>query len=135
MVDFKAKLTTEWLQKAHHDLRSARRLMQPAPILDTAVYHCQQAAEKALKGYLTSHDVTVQKTHDLTVLLTQCVDFDTRFTVLYDACDILTPYGTAFRYPGSEFLPEIEDAEAALVLANDIVDFVENVLGKLSLWQ
>ena len=30
--------------------------MQPAPILDTAVYHRQQAAEKALKGYLASQD-------------------------------------------------------------------------------
>jgi HEPN domain-containing protein len=26
------------------------------PYLDTAVYHCQQAAEKAIKAYLTYRD-------------------------------------------------------------------------------
>lgn len=94
------------------------------------MYHCQQAAEKALKGYLSAHDVTVQKTHDLTVLLAQCTDFDDGFKALYDICDTLTPYGTAFRYPGSESLPEYEEAEAALVMASDVVAFVERALGR-----
>lgn len=130
MADHKDKLIGEWLQKAHHDIASAERLMQPSPILDTAVYHCQQAAEKALKGYLSAHDVAVQKTHDLTVLLARCADFDDGFKVLYDICDTLTPYGTAFRYPGSESQPEHEEARAALVMANDVLSFVERVLGR-----
>lgn len=38
----------QWLIKADHDLRSAERLMEgDDPLLDTDVYHCQQAAEKA----------------------------------------------------------------------------------------
>ncbi len=44
----------QWLIKADHDLRSAQRLMasdRDDPILDTAVYHCQQTAEKALKAF------------------------------------------------------------------------------------
>ena len=45
------------LIKSQHDLGSARRLMEgDEPYLDTAVYHCQQAAEKALKAFLTYHD-------------------------------------------------------------------------------
>ena len=60
----------KWLIKARHDLGSARRLMEgDEPYLDTAVYHCQQAAEKALKALLTYHDVPFEKTHDLTELL------------------------------------------------------------------
>lgn len=40
-----------WLEKAGHDLETARRLIEREPIItDTAVYHCQQAAEKALKA-------------------------------------------------------------------------------------
>ena len=44
----------QWLHKADHDLRSAVLLMSgdEEPLLDTAVYHCQQAAEKVLKAYL-----------------------------------------------------------------------------------
>ena len=38
----------EWLAKAERDLASALRLLDgEPPFLDTAVYHCQQAAEAA----------------------------------------------------------------------------------------
>jgi len=48
-----------------HDLGSAKRLISgDEPFLDTAVYHCQQAAEKALKAYLTLKDAPFQKIHD-----------------------------------------------------------------------
>ena len=39
------------------------------PIFDVAVYHCQQAAEKALKAYLVFYDQRVAKTHDVGLLL------------------------------------------------------------------
>ncbi|WP_295436736.1 HEPN domain-containing protein [uncultured Thiodictyon sp.] len=53
MDEERARTVRQWLHKAHHDLRSARRLYTDTPpLLDTAAYHCHQAAEKALKGYL-----------------------------------------------------------------------------------
>ena len=40
-----------WLRKAASDLDSAKGLAaMPKPRRDTAIYHCQQAAEKAIKG-------------------------------------------------------------------------------------
>jgi len=40
----------DWLVKAENDLASAKLLASAAPPLrDTAVYHCQQAGEKALR--------------------------------------------------------------------------------------
>ncbi|PSO84185.1 MAG: hypothetical protein BRC41_10750 [Cyanobacteria bacterium QH_9_48_43] len=40
----------QWLIKAQHDLQAARALAnQTSPLLDVAIYHCQQAAEKAIK--------------------------------------------------------------------------------------
>jgi hypothetical protein len=46
----------QWLLKADHDLRSAALLMSvdDEPLFDTAVYHCQQTAEKSFKAYLTA---------------------------------------------------------------------------------
>jgi HEPN domain-containing protein len=53
MDDAKCELVREWLSIAQRDLVAARRLVTGnEPLWDTAVYHCQQAAEKAVKGYL-----------------------------------------------------------------------------------
>ena len=61
--------TREWLGKAKDDLRAARRLLKPPPALSSAAaFHCQQAAEKALKAFLAWRDVPFRKTHDLEVI-------------------------------------------------------------------
>jgi HEPN domain-containing protein len=52
-MNAKLELVRNWLIKAQHDLAAARKLaLSPDPYLDVAVYHCQQAAEKAIKGFL-----------------------------------------------------------------------------------
>ena len=38
---------------------------QVEPLLDTAVYHCQQAGEKAVKAFLTFHDCEFERIHDV----------------------------------------------------------------------
>jgi len=48
--------TREWFRKASIDLRSAEAdLAATPPILEDVVFHCQQATEKAIKGFLTYH--------------------------------------------------------------------------------
>lgn len=97
----------QWLIKADHDLGSARRLLAgDEPFLDTAVYHCQQAAEKGLKAYLTLKDTSFQKVHDLSVLIEQCMELDRTFAQISDISEILSPYATAFRYPGDVLEPD-----------------------------
>ena len=70
MADAKAELVRSWLTKARGDLASARKLgAPPDPALDAALYHCQQAAEKAVKGWLVWRDQPVAKTHDVRLLV------------------------------------------------------------------
>lgn len=115
----------QWLIKAEHDLGSAERLLTgDPPYPDTAVYHCQQAAEKALKAYLTFKDTPFQKVHDLSVLIEQCVEFDKAFEEIEDIPAILNPYATTFRYPGDVLEPEPSDVEEAIKLAGIVFDFV-----------
>lgn len=60
MNEEQVRAVQQWLIKARNDLRSAQRLLTAKPpLLDTAAYHCQQAAEKALKGYLTLHEAPI----------------------------------------------------------------------------
>jgi HEPN domain-containing protein len=70
MADAERDAAQKWLLKALHDLESARKLVAgDDPILDTAIYHCQQAAEKAVKGFLTFHRKRFEKTHDIERLI------------------------------------------------------------------
>lgn len=73
----KRDLMRRWLVKACHDLAAAGKLAGgPDVYLDVAIYHCQQAAEKALKALLVFHDQRFQKTHDLRVLVELARPFD-----------------------------------------------------------
>ncbi len=61
--------TRAWLARAEADLRAAaNEVSADEPVLGDAVFHCQQAAEKAMKAFLTWHDVPFRKTHDLGIL-------------------------------------------------------------------
>ena len=62
-------LVEAWWTKASHDLAAGRALLAASPPpLDIAVYHCQQAAEKAIKAWLVWKDMPFPKTHDLEAL-------------------------------------------------------------------
>ena len=55
----KLDLVKEWFDIAADDMRSAVFLfdnLRPKPI-EIICYHCQQAVEKAMKGYLINHDI------------------------------------------------------------------------------
>ena len=129
MTDAKRHQVEQWLHKSRHDLGSAEVLISAdIPYLDTAVYHCQQAAEKALKAWLTSGDILFEKTHDLTALLDLCTSVKPRFERWRDAVEELTPYATAFRYPGDVLEPAPADAQNALDLARNIVVSITRLL-------
>jgi len=75
------ELLRSWLTKAASDLRSARLLgaTEEAP-LDTAIYHCQQTAEKAVKAFLVHSEITPEKTHDIRKLTLEAITHEPRFT-------------------------------------------------------
>jgi HEPN domain-containing protein len=57
MSGTREELVRSWLIKANRDLLSAHELASArTPLLDTAAYHCQQAAEKAVKDFLLFND-------------------------------------------------------------------------------
>ena len=126
-----AQLTRVWLTKALHDLQTARITAGAADgPLDTAIYHCQQAAEKTVKDWLTASNVEFEKTHDIRRLIRQAAGVLPEFTRFTDAAEILTPYVSAFRYPGltDDPMPSREEFDVALEHAQAIYDFVVNLL-------
>jgi HEPN domain-containing protein len=115
MDEAKRELVQSWLAKASHDLEAARLLgSDQTGLLDIAVYHCQQAAEKAPKGYLVAWDVRPGKTQDVGRLLGKAAEIEPEFGTWLDAAQRLTPFATEFRYPGVDEAPSQEDYEEAV---------------------
>lgn len=74
MDEAECELVRDWLTRACHDLQAARTLAAGKETLfDTAIHHCQQVAEKAIKGWLRSQDMPFPKTHDIEELVAQAV--------------------------------------------------------------
>jgi len=107
--------TSAWLAKAQLDLRSAEHALAAAPPLhEDVLFHCQQTVEKAMKAWLTFHDVPFRRTHSLEELGRQCVAVDSRLQRLVDQAAPLTEYAWRFRYPGEAEPPGREETEEAL---------------------
>jgi len=116
--------TKRWLEKAEHDRRSAKALLdQTPPITDVAAYHCQQAVEKLLKAYLVSCGVEPDKTHDLRVLATICAEHDAAFEFLRDTVAPLTAFAVRFRYPGPAD-PPIDNVRNAITVVDEVHRFI-----------
>jgi HEPN domain-containing protein len=129
MGDAKQELVQNWLSKARRDLDSAIRLASGSkPLLDTAIFHCQQSAEKALKGWLAYHDQRFEKTHDVRMLVTLAAAQKAEFTNWFDAAETLTPYATAYRYPGETLEPTRSEFESALQMAQGFYQYIVSCL-------
>ncbi len=117
--------TRAWLKKAANDLRAAVALQGASPPLpDEAVFHCQQAAEKALKGFLTWNGRAFRKTHNLEEVGEQCVSIDPTLGDTVDHGVPLSEYAWKFRYPGGPYEPTLEEACEALAIAREVVQAV-----------
>jgi len=118
-------LAKAWLAKSHSDLATAELLIcGDERYLDTGCYHCQQAAEKALKAWLTANEAIFTKTHSLEVLIALAAATEPGFQCFLTHAIELTPLATEFRYPGDVFQPSPPEAERVLKLAKELCDWI-----------
>jgi len=90
--------------------------------LEIICFHCQQAAEKYLKGYLLYKGIFPPKIHELDILCRNCFEFDAAFRNILQECVILSDYSVQPRYP-NEMRIEERHMRKALEYANKIKDF------------
>jgi HEPN domain-containing protein len=124
MDDAKRALVQGWLQRASDDLTAARSLAEQQPrLLGVVAYHCQQAAEKAVKGFLAYFDEPHERTHDVGRLIEKAMRIESGFATWHAAGQRLTPLATAYRYPQEvdQPQPDPEDIEEALDDADTIL--------------
>lgn len=117
--------TSEWLQKSALDLRGAGiDLDANPPLIEDALFHCQQAVEKGLKAFLAWNDVAFRKTHSLEELGTSCEMIDPALQTVVDPAVPLTEYAWVFRYPGDSPKPTVQEAGEAFLTAKRVLSAV-----------
>jgi HEPN domain-containing protein len=66
----------EWFSRAKDDLESAEYLLGKYPVpIEIICFHCQQSAEKLLKGLLVLQGICPPKIYDLVILYDHCQPF------------------------------------------------------------
>ena len=96
----KEALQREWFEIAKKDFwRAELHLSASDP--GGAAFYVQQAAEKALKGYMLARGWKLERTHDLEALLDAAVDFQPDLERFRHLCHEGRGFYMAERYPSS----------------------------------
>ncbi len=117
--------TKAWLIKAANDLRGVSvDLDASPPLFEDALFHCQQAAEKSLKAFLTFHNAPFRKTHNIEELGEECLRIDPSLLDMIDEAVPLTEFAWRYRYPGEPTSPTLDECESAEATARKLLDAI-----------
>jgi len=125
----KIRLAEEWIIKSQSDLESAKILYRENGPTDSLCFHCQQAAEKTLKGFLIFKKNKCPKVHDLIYLLKLCKKIDKDFQNLEEGILFLNKYYIETRYPSEIIAYPKKECQKAIKFAEEITQFITNKIG------
>ncbi|MGQ9637036.1 MAG: HEPN domain-containing protein [Thermodesulfobacteriota bacterium] len=127
-----------WLTQAKDEFEDADDLRKRKRFY-LALFHFQQAAEKALKAYLyfKVESFEVFYTHSIDDLLGLAMELDAEFKEITQAKK-LDQYYIPTRYPNglpggvpSRFYDDPKEAEEAMVLAKGVIDLIEKKIKEI----
>jgi HEPN domain-containing protein len=114
----------EWLEKADHDLGSAKLIYLHIPdYFDTIAFHCQQATEKYLKAMLEHYGIEFHRSHNLIYLLdllSQKIDIDGD---VYNMVILLNGFSGQIRYPDNTIFLTKEELETSINISQEFRNF------------
>lgn len=118
-----SKYVKAWFINADEDLRCALALhdLDALKYLRVVPYHCQQAAEKSIKGYLAHKKIKFAKSHDIAMLASLALPLSPDLEKLLGEAATLTSYAIRFRYPDAEDAePTVEESKSAIRIAKAV---------------
>ena len=124
-INFK-KLAEEWFEKAREDIGVARLIFEEKSYSGSVCFHCHQAAEKYLKGFLVSRGKDIEekfKIHNLIKLFDYCQKAEKSLNKeLKNYCILLNKYYILTRYPMEQQEFSWKEVKKALAAAAYIQD-------------
>jgi len=128
----KTNIPKEWRLLADEDMEVVSlAVSRKPPLNEPAAFHCQQAAEKYLKGVLVFFGEEPPHTHDLTKLRLLAEKHRPAFSAISTSCSTLSRYSVIPRYDFD--LRSTSDADMCLLLqcVHEIKTFLEKEIPEL----
>ena len=122
----------EWRLLAERDMSVADYLaanMRPVPT-EAIAFHCQQAAEKYMKGALVILEEEPPYTHDLEKLCSMAEKHRPSFASVFAPCTVITHFAVQPRYDLGLSLSE-DDMRLVLTHTNTIKEFLQKEIPEL----
>jgi len=121
-----------WFEQAKFDLKAAKDSLKSANY-EWSCFQAQQAAEKALKGFLYLKGEDIILTHSIFKLIKKCMVFDKKFKEI-EQCRELDKYYIPTRYANG--LPDViphefytkEDATICVEYAETVISTLERIV-------
>ena len=115
----------DWLEKALKDLKAAKILFEHDCGNEVVAFHCQQAAEKALKALILYYYSTLESGHSLIYLCKKLLEKAEEFSDKLKDCAFLNQYYLETRYPNeNQIIVTNEEALECMKIAEDILNIV-----------
>lgn len=132
MKNNKQNLSQEWFHIGEEELKFAQAGFKELEAFYPQIcFQCQQAVEKYLKGFLVYHQKTFPKIHDLVNLLKLCARIDKDLLQFLESANTISQYYLVTRYP-LEYPPASKkEAQEALGLAQEIINFIKTKVRNL----
>ena len=131
-MDNQSEHAGRWIDKAKSDLLNVDNNLAAQKVpYDTVCFHCQQAAEKLLKGLLVAQGCEYPITHNLFVVLEKILEFDPSAESLRERLALLNPYSVEVCYPGDAWMPTLDDTKEVRQAAQEVYKWVQARLKRL----
>lgn len=115
----------DWLEKAEKDLKSAKVLKEHDCGNDVVAFHCQQAIEKALKGFILKNTNEMTEGHSLLYLCKKATVFVPIFQSKLKDCAFVNQYYLETRYPAdTPLIVTDEEANECILIAESIYSLI-----------
>ena len=119
----------DWFEKASQDLRGAEILMAHEGGNDLVAFHCQQAMEKTLKGWLLKNTGELLEGHSLVFLCRKAISSGAPLKNSLRDCAYVNQFYIETRYPAD--IPFDIDTDTIMELihsASEMLSFITEII-------
>ena len=121
----------EWFEMSKKDLKSAHILFEHDADHGIVCFHCQQAAEKYLKGFLIFKSGLLEQGHNLIKLCRKASSYEKSFNELIKDCSFVNAFYVETRYPAEDPLNIAkEDVQECFSILRKLTDKIDKLVQK-----